>query len=242
MVDHAALQALASSKNVPKDASKRLTKAFLERAKITHREALAVLAAASLKEESFEESDIEEDDDGNPLPTPMHSCFAAAPPELLADKDAMMAAVQANGGVLRHASEALRGDIDLVSAAVAQGGGRVFEHATEGLKADREAVLKVVGGVDGRALAHVAEPLRAEKEIVLAACASRGAAILHASEALRGDRDVVLAALTSAGTPADPLDVLDEDSGCGKLFRSDREIVRAPRCATARRCAMPPTS
>ena len=55
----------------------------------------------------------------------------------------VLAAVQQNGSALRHASEPLRADREVVLAAVQQNG-QALRHASEPLRADREVVLAAV--------------------------------------------------------------------------------------------------
>jgi hypothetical protein len=95
-----------------------------------------------------------------------------ASPELQADREVMLAAVQLYVGwaldrVLRFAPPELRADREVVLAAVQQDG-RALEHAPPELRADREVVLAAVQQ-DGRALEFASPELRADREVVLAA-------------------------------------------------------------------------
>ena len=96
---------------------------------------------------------------------------------------------------MQYASEELRGDREVVLAAVKSNGNQL-EYASEALRGDREIVLAAVK-FNGDQLEYASEELRGDKEIVLAAVQHSGSygALQYASEELRGDREVVLAAV-----------------------------------------------
>ena len=71
-------------------------------------------------------------------------------PELKADRDLVLAAVQQNGWVLRHASEEPKADREVALAAVEQAG-EALEYASEELRTDREVVLAAVRHENSRA-------------------------------------------------------------------------------------------
>ena len=98
-----------------------------------------------------------------------------------------------SGDALAHAAEKLRGDHEVVLAAVKQSAD-VLEYAAEELRGDREVVLAAVKE-SGDALEHVAEELRGDREVVLVVVKETGNALAHAVEELRGDREFVLAAV-----------------------------------------------
>ena len=106
---------------------------------------------------------------------------------------ATLAACRRDGSALEHASEALRGDREIVLAAVPTSYGRALRFASDELLHDRQFVLDAVR-LDGSALQYVPEALRGDKEIVLVAVRQFGFALTHASPALKVDREVVLAA------------------------------------------------
>eukprot|EP01051_Picozoa_sp_SAG22_P012986 SAG22_NODE_1405_length_4491_cov_3.141849_1_plen_1328_part_10 len=92
---------------------------------------------------------------------------------------------------LANASNALRGDKEVVLAAVAKHG-PALRHAAAGLKGDRNVVLAAVAQ-NGRALEYVAEELKGDREVVLAAVAQHTLALEHAAAELKGDKDFMLA-------------------------------------------------
>lgn len=85
-----------------------------------------------------------------------------------------------NGLALGRAPEDLRGDREVVLAAVRQEG-RALEFASEALRADREVVLEAVRQ-NGFALAHAAPALRGERVVVQAAARQNGDALQFAAE------------------------------------------------------------
>jgi hypothetical protein len=97
-----------------------------------------------------------------------------------------LAAVAQNGSALRHASEALRSDREVVLTAVAQNGS-ALRYASEALQSDREVVLAAVAQ-NGSALVCASEALQSDREVVLAAVAQNGSALRCASEALQSDQ------------------------------------------------------
>ena len=123
-----------------------------------------------------------------------------ASPELRGDKEVVLAALQSDRGqfmVFRHASEALRGDREVVLTAV-QNNGYDFRHASKELKRDRNFVLEAVQH-KGTALLHASPDLKNDIGVVLAAVQQTGFALHHASTELKGNRKVVLAAVQQNG-------------------------------------------
>ena len=59
------------------------------------------------------------------------------------DFDFVLRCVRINGAALWHASEKLRGNREIVTAATAQGGVNALELATDDLKNDKNFVIKV---------------------------------------------------------------------------------------------------
>jgi len=91
--------------------------------------------------------------------------MADAPPLLRGDRDVVLAAVTQSGRGLEFASSALKADQGVVLAAVAQDGA-ALEFAADALKAD-EAVVRAAVAQDSRALRYASAELRAR---ILAAC------------------------------------------------------------------------
>ena len=102
-------------------------------------------------------------------------------------------AVKQNGAALRHASQELKGDREVVLEAVKQNGA-ALRYASEELKRDREVVLEAVK-LNGEALQHASQELKRDREVVLEAVKQNGEALRHASEELKRDREVVLEAV-----------------------------------------------
>ena len=122
-----------------------------------------------------------------------------ASPELQADREVVLAAVQQNGEAFHYAAEELQADREVVLAAVQQYGYYsspywVLKYASPELRADRKVVLAAVQQ-DGRALAHASPELRADRDVVLAAVQQDGRALYSAPPELQADREVVLAAV-----------------------------------------------
>ena len=86
---------------------------------------------------------------------------------------------------LEHASEALKGDKEIVTAAVNQNG-KSLKHASEVLRADRNIVMAAVVHSDGMPYQFASEALRGDKEIVTAAYV-RCFEAKYASEELKSD-------------------------------------------------------
>eukprot|EP00971_Amphidinium_carterae_P326564 6457434-Amphidinium_carterae.1 len=111
----------------------------------------------------------------------------------MSEKEDWLRRVEGDAGELQDAPEELKGDQDVVLAAVARDG-MALQWAAEELKADRDIVLAAVAE-DGRALRWAAELLKSSKDIVLVAVAQDGWALESAVEALKNDREVVLTAV-----------------------------------------------
>ena len=87
---------------------------------------------------------------------------------------------------LEHASEALKGDKEIVTAAVNQNG-KSLKHASEVLRADRNIVMAAVVHSDGMPYQFASEALRGDREIITAAFV-RCFEIKYASEELKNDK------------------------------------------------------
>eukprot|EP00968_Pinguiococcus_pyrenoidosus_P013213 scaffold1196_cov151-Pinguiococcus_pyrenoidosus.AAC.7 len=120
-----------------------------------------------------------------------------APDHLRGDRDVVLAAIAQDAAELRLASEELRGDREFVLAAVARNR-RAFEFASEELRGDREVVLAAVAQ-DAAELRFASEEMKGDRDVVLAAVARDGLALQYASKELKGDREVVLVAVAHAG-------------------------------------------
>jgi len=118
-----------------------------------------------------------------------------APPEIRADKEVVLSAMQQNGLQLQYASAELRGDREVVLSAIQQHG-RYLQYASAEVRGDREVVLSAVQQ-SGMQLEFASTELRGDRELVLVAM-RQGGSLLDASLELRADREVVLAAVQSA--------------------------------------------
>lgn len=122
---------------------------------------------------------------------------------LRGDRDVVRAAIRHCGGMsLMYASMELRGDRELVMAAIDSHAG-ALEYASPALRADRDVVLRAVAQ-SGTVLAHVSGEFRGDREMAMAAVNAPngnglGGALGVLSEALRGDRNFVLYALSKSG-------------------------------------------
>ena len=101
------------------------------------------------------------------------------------DHEAVLAAVQQRGDNLQYLSADLRGNREIVLAAV-----RTRSQAL-GITGD--------GHISGLPLSYATAELRADREVVLAAVQREGSSLIYASNELQADRDVVLTALSHAG-------------------------------------------
>ena len=110
--------------------------------------------------------------------------------ELKGDREVVMAALKQNGYALQHASEELKGDREVVMAAVKQNG-YALRQACEELKGDREVIMAAVKQ-NGNALFYASEELKSDREVVMAALKQNGDALRQACEELKGDREVVM--------------------------------------------------
>lgn len=152
---------------------------------------------------------------GNNLPTgpELSKWVESLPEKIKSDKEVMMALVKGQGDVLQHASEALKGDTELVMLAVNHknsfnggGVGPVLCHASEALRDDKEVVMKaLLTGFpphEVQDFEFASERLRGDKDILLECAALRGnfsdspkpyIAFKFATEALKKDKELVMA-------------------------------------------------
>ena len=134
---------------------------------------------------------------------------------LRGDCDVVFAAVKAFGGALEHAAPEMRASKEVVVEAVKQLGS-ALQHASAILQADKEVVLIAVRAC-GYALVFAAPEMRGDKEVALAAISQDGRCLRFCSEDLRSDKQFVLEAVRSMGSIA--LKYISED------LRSDEEVL-----------------
>jgi len=110
------------------------------------------------------------------------------------DREFILSAVthDQSGHALGFASKEMKGDKEVVLAAVNQRG-LALHYTSEELKRDKEVILAAVNQ-DGRAFEYASGELKGDKEVVLAAVKQNGYALLYASEEMKGDKEVVLVA------------------------------------------------
>lgn len=72
--------------------------------------------------------------------------------------------------------------------------GFYLQYASEALKGDRDVVMEAVK-YDGCSLQYASEELRGDKDVVMEAAKNDWEALQYASEDLRNDREVVLAVM-----------------------------------------------
>lgn len=140
--------------------------------------------------------------------------LCAAPHEVQADREVVLAALVKSGRALRWAARELQADREVVLVAVAENG-CALAWATAELRADRNVVLAAVAE-NGCALMSAAGELRADREVVLVAVAEVGLALEYASAELQADREVVLVAVAENGY------ALQYTTG---ELQADREVV-----------------
>jgi len=115
-----------------------------------------------------------------------------------ADRSYVLERVTKRGSHLKHASEELKADKEVVWAAVKSSKGFALKFASEKLRADKDIVLAAVKSSYGKALKFASDKLRADVDFVLTAMELNcDAALEFASEKLKTNQDFVLAAMKS---------------------------------------------
>ena len=118
--------------------------------------------------------------------------------ELKSDKELVLVLVKLNGDALLYASEELKNDKEVVLETVKRDGA-ALGYASEELLNDKEVVLEAVKQ-DWWALLYASEELQNDKEVMLEAVKQNGRALYHASEELKNDKEVVLEAVKQNGS------------------------------------------
>jgi hypothetical protein len=131
-----------------------------------------------------------------------------ADPQLLADKEIIVAALRNDVSLLTYAAVSLKGDRDVMMMAVTTSGS-TLRHASAALRDDRDIVLAAVvqnkpirrwhGGMEpseNSSLQYASEALRQDRELVLAAVTVCGLQFAFASEALRSDCELAVIAIS----------------------------------------------
>ena len=108
-----------------------------------------------------------------------------ASPEMLGNRDIVLAAVSNDGSALFYASNELKRDPEIVQTAL-QSSGLALEHAPTSWRANRDIVRDAIAK-DAGALEFAAAELQADKDIVLLIARRNIASIAFASEDLRND-------------------------------------------------------
>ncbi|CAJ1443868.1 unnamed protein product [Effrenium voratum] len=143
-------------------------------------------------------------------------CLETLPEELRGDRDIVLAAVKNTGFAVIHAHPELRSDREIALASVSDRG-FVLRYLEDSLKADRGVVLAAVGN-DGFALRHASDGLRADREVALRAVRTNGSAVQYVGNCLAQDREIALAAVSSSGAALRYV---------APVFRRDRDVVLA---------------
>lgn len=95
------------------------------------------------------------------------------------------------------ASETLRDDIDVVTAAIKNNGSSLID-ASDRLRDDKELTLLAIEHEDiQRVLEFASDRLKNDPDVVLAAVANDGEAIINASASLQASKDFIQEAITT---------------------------------------------
>ena len=124
--------------------------------------------------------------------------YAAA--ELRADAGVALAACRQDPEALKHVSRRLYSDKDFMLEVVSRLQGTALRHASDALRGDKQVVLAAVIS-DSMAIKHASKDMQEDKEAVIAAVVKdhRALRYAYASRKLLEDRDVVLAAMSEDG-------------------------------------------
>lgn len=111
----------------------------------------------------------------------------------LSIRDRLLSDVRQNGYALKHASEDLRSDREIVLAAVKKNGD-ALQYASDEMRKNGEIVLAAVEQ-NGYAFNHASEGLKKNPEFVLAAVQKNGNVLAYASDEMKDNGEIVLAAV-----------------------------------------------
>lgn len=121
---------------------------------------------------------------------------------LKADKEVVLMAVRAKGGLLEYASDALKADPEVALAAMQQNHVQAWKFVSksliQGINANKAFVMDAVR-IKPVILREVAEKFKGDQELVLAAVQKNGVVLRYASEALKSNKQVVSAAVKENG-------------------------------------------
>lgn len=109
------------------------------------------------------------------------------------DKEVVLAAVKSNPNALRFASDAMKDDKDVVLEVATRG---LIGSASEKLRGNRELALLAVRQ-NAYAFESLSKELRGDKEIAMLAVEQNGYMMGNVSEELRGDKEVAMKAAQS---------------------------------------------
>jgi hypothetical protein len=130
------------------------------------------------------------------------------------NREAVLAAVEADGYALEYASPSMQADYEIVLKAVEQNG-NALQYVSESMQAYREVVLRAVEQ-NGTALQYASQSMQADYDIVLAAVSNSGSTLECACQSLQADREIVLKAVEQYGNAL---------QYASASMRADREIV-----------------
>lgn len=117
--------------------------------------------------------------------------------QAISDLDTILAAVEENPVVFRHACDDLRCNTQVAEVAVMKNP-FALQHAPDSVKDDPEIVRRAIE-INAFALQHASDHLKTDRDIVLHAIDREPSTIRYASHALRADPDVGLVAIRRDG-------------------------------------------
>jgi hypothetical protein len=135
-----------------------------------------------------------------------------------------MTAVTRDGFAYYYASDILRNDKGVLTAAVLQNAS-VFQSMSDAMRNVKDVVMAAVAN-RGSNLVHSPRAWRADKEVVMAAVTQDGYAFRFASAAMKNDKEVVMAAVTQDGRA---LEYASDELLNDKCFVLSMKMIRIRR-------------
>eukprot|EP00435_Cladocopium_sp_Y103_P062236 s1365_g23.t2 len=145
------------------------------------------------------------------------------PPELLADKDLMLKALEFNAYAVEYLAPPLLEELEIWMTATKQNF-HALRSCSADLLGDKETALSLIEA-DAFALRYLSPELRSDREVVLQALKGTGLALEFASAELRGEREVVEKAVQKDG--------LALEFACLELQKDEAIALEAVKSNTA---------
>lgn len=142
------------------------------------------------------------------------------------NKPLVLNILSSNGYSFRYLPDDWKNDFEVAKAAC-EHNSNAYEHISDELKGNRELLLAAISqqfGSAGEALMHASDELKADRDIAKIAVRSYGASLCCLSDTLKNDKEIIKLALYSRSQLSEALPCIPDE------LLSDREFAKELMC------------